>query len=201
MAYWEQGGGAARRHWRNGHADRVSRCTKMPMTARPAHALVLVVLAALAACTSPDPVPGIDTGAPATAGPTATALDAYRGYLRVSDASGSRPLAENWSTRFAEYATDPELTSAIEQWQSLRDLGIVFFGDTVIVSATIREQTDTRAIIDSCLDETGVAAQQNGRDLPNDPSQIRRGRTEAELFLVDLNWKVSRLTLFRDQPC
>lgn len=201
VVYRAWGGGVARRHWRNGRADGVSRCTKMPMTARCARALALLVLAALAACTSPPPPAGPESGAPATAGPTTTALDAYRGYMRVADAARRSPLAEDWATRFAEYSVDPELSRAVEQWQRFRDLGVVFFGDTLLLDTQVVEQSTTAATISDCLDASDTSAQQNGRVLPNDPTQARRGRATATLVIDGLEWKVADLELLREEPC
>lgn len=163
--------------------------------------LAVVAAAAVAGCSSSNDAGAAAPTATATAGPTNDPLKAYHDYFRVSDAARRNPLAEDWAPRFAEVSVDPEWTAAIDQWRKVRDLGLRFYGDTVLVDPQITAQTDKTATIADCRDENAVTADQNGRPLPNDPTRLRRARVTATVVLDGLTWKVSDQQLLRDQPC
>lgn len=161
----------------------------------------LLALLVSASCAADPATPSLPSGSSAAPSPVNSPLDAYRNYFRVSDAARRSPLAQDWRAQFVTVAADPELARAVSQWEKFRDLGVIFFGDTVLVNPQISAQTNDTATVEDCQDETGVTAQQSGRALPNDPNQIRRGRATTTISLVGTTWVVSQLQLHRDQPC
>jgi hypothetical protein len=157
--------------------------------------LSLVVLAA--ACTAPEPAPQDPVAATADAG-----LAAYERYWGVVDAAFAAPGSHDWTSRLAEVATGPALTSVSVDVENYADFPAHRIG-TVKRSPTVVSSDASRVEILDCVDISGASlvADETDKPLDDTANRVPRYRFSASVVSADGQWRVERTSPMLDQPC
>lgn len=173
--------------------------------------LVGVALALVTACSdsSPDATGAqapVSPPAPTTASPSNAPVDepapvkAYLEYVRITNSAYADPDLDKWQPRLAEVLAPPELILTIDDLYQAREDGVRRVGGKE-VSPQLTSQSSERAVIEDCVDLTGLEVVQRGEPVQLAPDQLRRYRLTAIVERTPEGWRVTEVRPHRGQPC
>lgn len=165
-------------------------------------AIAVVLLAALAGCSTASAPPRPAPPPVATTAPGDAALDAYREFWRIADAARAAPRSTDWAPQLEAVASGAALQTVLTDVRNYAGLPAHTAG-TITRSPTVVAANPQRVSVLDCVDigDTVLLSDTDGSRLDDAANRVRRFQLRADVVSAGGRWLVDSTTPQLDQPC